>query len=150
MFYVLITQLIANEQNFPVVLFISDGSNITLCVSLPFQILCNLCNPQLIYWSTYQLISRWYIGRYIGRVLADMSTDISTEGCTNYTRSNPLLKNNFTWYYLSANFHNVKCHNFLKVWLEAPYFYLPFNARDLIFIKKHFVMESAPLFGILF
>ena len=45
MFYVLITQMIANEQNFPVVLFISDGSNITLCVSLPYQILCNLCTP---------------------------------------------------------------------------------------------------------
>ena len=36
MLYVLITQMIANEQNFPAVLFISDGSNITLCVSLLF------------------------------------------------------------------------------------------------------------------
>ena len=92
MLYVLITQMIANEQNFPVVLFISDGSNITLCVSLPFRILCNLCTPQSIYRSTYQpiyqpmhrLIYRLicqltylgrYIGQYISRVLADMSTD---------------------------------------------------------------------------
>ena len=76
--------MIANEQNFPVVLFISDGSNITLCVFLPFQILCNLCTPQSIYRSTYQQIYRLicqltylgqYIGRYISRVLADMSTD---------------------------------------------------------------------------
>ena len=92
MLYVLITQMIANEQNFPVVLFISNGSNITLCVSLPFRILCNLCTPQSIYRSTYQLIYRpmhqpiyrliiqltylgRFIGRYISQVLADMSTD---------------------------------------------------------------------------
>ena len=60
MFYVLIKQMIANEQNFPVVLFISDGSNITLCVSLPYRIVCNLCTP-----------------RYID--IVDISVDISTD-----------------------------------------------------------------------
>ena len=73
MLYVLITQMIANEQNFPVVLFISDGSNITLCVSLPYRILCNLCNPQSIYRSTYQPI---YRPMYCP-ISVDMSTDIS-------------------------------------------------------------------------
>ena len=73
MLYVLITQMIANEQNFPVVLFISDGSNITLCVSLPYWILCNLCTPQSIYRSTYQPI---YRPMYCP-ISVDMSTDIS-------------------------------------------------------------------------
>ena len=73
MLYVLITQMIANEQNFPVVLFISDGSNITLCVSLPYRILCNLCTPQSIYQSTYQPI---YRPMYCP-ISVDMSTDIS-------------------------------------------------------------------------
>ena len=73
MLYVLITQMIANEQNFPVVLFISDGSNITLCVSLPYRILCNLCTPQSTYRSTYQPI---YRPMYCP-ISVDMSTDIS-------------------------------------------------------------------------
>ena len=73
MFYFLITQMIANEQNFPVVLFISDGSNITLCVSLPYRISCNLCTPQSIYRSTYQPIYR----PMYGPISVDMSTDIS-------------------------------------------------------------------------
>ena len=68
MFYVLITQMIANEQNFPVVLFISDGSNITLCVSLPYWIYRSTYQP--IYRPMYRPICQLtYLGQYISQCI---------------------------------------------------------------------------------
>ena len=44
-----------------------------------YRIMCILCTPQPIYWSTYRPTLDQYIGRHIGQVSVDMSTDISVE-----------------------------------------------------------------------